>query len=269
MSRRAQSEKYSHLAEEFERLEFLPGAKVIELDAAILRDWEPKKVTIVIPARDEGPTITAIVRGALRIGEQVIVVDGHSRDETANLAREAGAQVILDNRKGKGDAIRCAIPHVRNEVTVFIDADGSHELRDIPRLVRPILDGRFDHVHGSRMLGGSSELHGGFDEFLRLIGSSIITLLINKKYGTKLSDSQNGFRAVRTEVLRSLDLHEDITTIEQEMVFETLRNGYRLGEVPTHEYSRHAGESKISLKKVWFQYGWCLLKGLLRPKKPI
>ncbi|HJS73231.1 MAG TPA: glycosyltransferase family 2 protein, partial [Vicinamibacteria bacterium] len=103
------------------------------------------------------------------------------------------------------------------------------------------------HVSGSRLLGGSSELHGGFDEWARLAGSSFITACINKRYRVRLSDSQNGFRAIKTDVLRRLPLRSRHTTIEQEMIVKTLRLGLRVAEVPTHEYPRQSGKSHISV----------------------
>jgi dolichol-phosphate mannosyltransferase len=128
-----------------------------------------------------------------------------------------------------------------------MDADCSHDPDDIPRLVAPIFEGRADHVSGSRLLGGSSELHGGFDEWARLAGSSFITACINKRYGVRLSDSQNGFRAIKTDVLRRLPLRSRHTTIEQEMIVKTLRLGFSVAEVPTHEYPRRSGKSHISV----------------------
>ena len=126
----------------------------------------------------------------------------------------------------------------------------------------PILDGEADHVSGSRLIGGSSELHGGFDECFRLMGSSLITALINQRFRVLLSESQNGFRAIRTEVLRELGLRENITTIEQEMIIKTLRKGYRMGEVPTHEHKRKAGYSKIRVSRVAFRYVYSMIKYL-------
>ena len=220
------------------------------------------RTTVVIPAMDEEPTVGKVVEQARRYAYQVIVVDGWSRDATFDRAQQAGAMVIRDRRRGKGDAIRCAIGHITGTFTVFMDADGSHDAADIPRLVEPIASGESDHVTGSRLLGGSSELHGGFDEFFRLTGSSLITACINWRFKVRISDSQNGFRALRTDVLRLLDLREDITTIEQEMIIETLRRGYRLSEIPAHETKRIAGESKLLLSRVWFQYGWSLAKNM-------
>lgn len=130
---------------------------------------------------------------------------------------------------------------------MLMDADCSHDPADIPKLAAPILEGRADHVSGSRLLGGSSELHGGFDEWARLAGSSFITACINWRYRVRLSDSQNGFRAIRTELLRSLPLHARHTTIEQEMIVATLKAEGVLAEVPTHEHARKAGSSHISV----------------------
>jgi hypothetical protein len=147
-------------------------------------------------------------------------------------------------------------------VTVLLDADGSHDPEDIPLLVEPILAGEADHVAASRLRGGSSELHGGFDEFLRLAGSSFITACINRRFGCQLSDSQNGFRAVRTSVLRQLNLRENTTTIEQEMTIKTLRGGWRIAEVPSHEHRRAHGTSHIRVLRDAPRYGYSLVKYL-------
>lgn len=226
------------------------------------KDYDKNSITIVIPALNEAPTISEIITNCRRHSDDIVVVDGHSSDDTVGLARAQGARVVFDNRKGKGDAIRTVIAHLQRDITVFIDADGSHSPDDIPALVAPIARGEADHVSGSRMTGGSSELHGGFDECFRLIGSAIITTLINYRFRVRLSESQNGFRAIRTDVLRNLNLRENITTIEQEMIIKTLKKGYRMGEVPTHEHRRKAGASRISLRKVAFRYVYSMIKYL-------
>jgi glycosyltransferase involved in cell wall biosynthesis len=222
----------------------------------------PSKLTVVIPTLNEEMTIARIIEGCKPYVDEILVVDGHSRDRTREIAESLGVKVILDNKKGKGEALRCSIKHVTGDIIVFIDADGSHNPDDIPKLVQPILDNGADHVTGSRLIGGSSELHGGFDECFRLMGSSFITACINWKFKVRLSDSQNGFRAIRTDVIRQLDLRENITTIEQEMIIKTLKKGFRLTEIPTHEQKRVAGYSKISLKKVWFRYVYSFIKYL-------
>ncbi len=226
-------------------------------------DIAKSKVSVVIPTLNEEGMIAEIIEGCKPYADEIIVVDGHSKDKTREIAEGVGVKVILDNKKGKGAALRHVVNFVNGDIIVFIDADGSHDARDIPKLVEPILKDEADHVSASRLIGGSSELHGGFDECFRLMGSSFITACINWKFKVKLSESQNGFRAIKTEVMKQLGLEENITTIEQEMIMKTLKKGFRMAEVPSHEYERKKGYSKISLKKVWFRYVYTLVKYLL------
>jgi glycosyltransferase involved in cell wall biosynthesis len=229
----------------------------------------PDDVTVIIAAKDEEATIAGVVRGCRRYAHTVLViVDRRTTDETAMRAGEAGARVFLDEGLGKGHAMRLGAAQVGTAIIVFIDADGSHDHRDIPSLLEPIVNGSADHVSGSRLRGGSSELHGGFDEFFRLAGSSLITACINHRFGVRLSDSQNGFRAIRTDVLRALELRSNSTTIEQEMIVRSLGMGYRVAEVPSHEYQRVAGTSHISLRRVAVRYVLNLVRCLYLTRYP-
>ena len=219
-------------------------------------------VWAVIPAKQEAPSLPDVIERTRRYAGEVIVVVGRSTDGTLELAAQSGASVLTDGGRGKGEAIRRAIPHIRTPITVLLDADGSHDPEDIPLLVEPILAGQADHVSASRLRGGSSELHGGFDEFFRLTGSSLITACINRRFGCRLSESQNGFRAILTSVLRQLDLRENTTTIEQEMIIKTLRRGFRMAEVPSHEHPRTHGASHIRVWRSAPRYGFSLVKYL-------
>lgn len=220
-------------------------------------------LSIIIPTLNEEATLEEVLRRCKPFADDILVIDGHSQDHTADIARRCGVRLELDRRRGKGSALRQAAELARGDILVFIDADGSHVPEDIPSLVRPILEGRADHVTASRLIGGSSELHGGFDEFLRFTGSSFITACINWRYKVRLSDSQNGFRAIRKEVFGALGLTSDSTTIEQEMIMKTLAKGYRMAEVPSHEYSRQGGISKVRIARLWPAYFFSLLRGML------
>jgi len=224
-------------------------------------DAKPR-ISVVIAAKNEGPNIGDVIRGCQRHVDEVIVVDGHSTDDTRAVAESLGCRVLSDHDRGKGDAIRTGIQAVTGDIVVFVDADGSHDPDDIPRMIEPIVKGEADHVSGSRLLGGSSEMHGSFDECFRLMGSSFITACINWRFGVRLSESQNGFRAIRTDVARSLGLRENIASIEQEMVIKTVRQGYRMAEIPAHEYRRKHGESHIRLTRVSFRFVYTLVKYL-------
>jgi dolichol-phosphate mannosyltransferase len=219
-------------------------------------------ISVVIPARNEAQSIGDVIEKTLPHCDEVVVVDGHSTDRTAQIAKSYGVLVVKDNKKGKGDAIRVGTASARYPIIVFMDADGSHDPADIPRLVEPIEQGKADLVIGSRGKGGSDELHGDIDKLARLVGADIILIGINLRWNQDLTDSQNGFRAIRADVIRSLDLREDITTIEQEMTMKSLKKGFIVTEVPTHEYARKYGESVIKLRKVWFRYIYTFVKFL-------
>ena len=221
------------------------------------------RVTVVIPTKDEEGLVGDIVDAVAPYADEVLVVDGHSRDRTRDIAGEHGARVILDRGKGKGDALRLALDEATGDIVVFIDADGSHEPKDIPAMVAPILAGESDLVVGSRGKGGSDELHGTLEQLIRYIGSQLIMLGINYRWNVRLTDSQNGFRAIRRDVGRRLGLTSNLTTIEQEMMMKALKKGYRVSEIPSHEYERKWGTSKVVVWKLWFAYVWSFLRNLI------
>ena len=223
--------------------------------------------SIVVPALNEEETIGDVLCELRDITDDLIVVDGHSSDKTEEIAHKYGAKVVKDNGLGKGDAVRVGLAKAQHPITVFIDADGSHDPKDIPKLVAPILADEAELVIGSRMLGGSEELFGSISEIIRLLGSLVITLSINYRYGLRLTDYQNGFRAILTEVGRSIGLTSNITTIEQEMVIKCLWYRYRVTERPTHEYHRKGGVSKINVMRVAPIYLLNLICGLIGPRK--
>lgn len=219
-------------------------------------------ISVIVLAKNEEKAIGKVILGARSYADELLVIDGHSKDKTRQIAQKLGAKVIMDHGKGKGEAVRLGIKKANGEILVFIDADGSHDPKDIPKLVKPIIEGKADHVTGSRMLGGSDELHGTWNKFLRETGSHIIILGINWRFGTQLTDGQNGFRAIKKKVAQKIDLRENMTTIEQEMIIKTLKKGYRMAEVPSHEYRRKDGSSSIVLRKVWWRYVYSWLKYL-------
>ena len=211
-------------------------------------------ITVIVPTRNEADNLLPVLARAHAHADELLVIDGHSTDGTRDIAAACGARVIIDDARGKGAAIRRGIAEAKGDILVFLDADGSHDPADIPALVAPILAGEADHISGSRMLGGSDELHATLNQFVRLFGSQDITLSINYTLGVRLTDCQNGLRAIRRDVAQQLGLQENITTIEQEMIIKTVRRGYRLGEVATHEYARANGQSNFQVKDVWHKY---------------
>jgi len=221
-----------------------------------------KTLTIVIPAKKEYENLVIHLKEIIPYGDQVIIMDATDDEQTKKLAKDNNIDFQVQNEKGKGSAIREVRQYITSDITIFIDADGSHDPREIPDIITPIILDEADHVTPSRMKGGSDELFGNLGEFIRLMGQSIITLGINYYFKKELTDSQNGFRGLKTELLKSLELKEKITTIEQEMVIKTLKMEKRLIEVQSHEYRRSSGDSHIDVRKVSFRYVYSWLKYL-------
>lgn len=221
------------------------------------------KVTVVIPAFNEEKTIAGIISRARPFCDDILLVSAkRSTDNTRNIAKSLRVKVVIDNGNGKGDGMRTAIGMIKDGILVFIDADGSHIPKDIPKLVRPIKEGKADMVIGSRLLGGSMELHGTFNKFLRMFFSMCINQIINWRFNVSVSDSQNGFRAIKANVARKLGLISNKFDIETEMCMKCYKKGYLVLEVPSMELKRRYGKSGISLLKLGWIYAWRVLTNL-------
>lgn len=220
-------------------------------------------ISVIVPVRDEADNLAEFLPLVRPFADELIVVDGHSADGSAEIARSLADELVFDNGRGKGDGLRCGVAAASHDIVVFIDADFSHDPGDIPKIVEPIRNGLATHVHGSRMLGGSDELFHDIPNYVRLFGSVTITLGINLRFGTRITDSQNGFRALRKSLFEELETRELGTTIEQELVIKSLAAGHAIVEVPTHEFSRRGGRSKISVRRDWPRYVYSWLRYLL------
>lgn len=204
---------------------------------------------VIIPTKNEEHTIGGILDEIKIYTKNILVVDGHSTDKTVSVVEKKNVKYVLDNQKGKGDALRVGVAHTTGDIIVFVDGDGSHDISDIPHLIKPIAEGKADLVVGSRILGGSDELHGTFNKFIRNTGTNFLAVLVNKKWKTELSDIENGFRAIKRKTFNQIDLTSRGFTVEQEMVIKCLKNGFMVFEIASHEYARKTGQSKLKTRQ--------------------
>ena len=222
------------------------------------------RVTAVIPTLNEVRTVGEVVHGCCPYVDKVLVADGGSIDGTCEVAAASGAEVIRLGHRGRGLAIRYVIATDSADILVFIDADGSHIPADIPLVLRPILRDEADLVIACRLTGGSDELDHDFTHVPRAIGSMVLQALVNRCCRVRLTDIQNGFRAIRTAVARDLDLRQCGFCIDQEMAIKCLRLGYRVSNVPSHEFRRCYGRSRLRLWALWPQFVWNVAVSLVK-----
>jgi glycosyltransferase involved in cell wall biosynthesis len=174
-----------------------------------------------------------------------VIVDDGSTDGTAAVAERFaegrdGVVLLRQANRGKGAAIRAAIPHLDGDVAVIQDADLEYDATDVPQLIEPIARGVADGVFGSRLSGGRPQQAY---LFWHLVGNRFLSLLTNLLFNTTLSDVETGYKALRTDVLRSLDLRQDDFGIEPEITANVCKRKLRVYELPI-AYGRTYVEGK-------------------------
>ena len=203
------------------------------------------RVSVVIPALNEEATIADVVRAVPRqIASDVIVVDNGSDDRTVERAREAGARVVRESRRGYGSACSAGVRALAAdcEIVVFIDGDGSEYPELMGKLVEPILKGTHDFVLGSRLRGRREP---GSMSFPQVFAGRMIGLMLRALYGIHYTD-MGPFRAIRRDALLGLGLRELTYGWPLEMQMRAARARLRILEVPVDYRRRTGGKSKIS-----------------------
>jgi glycosyltransferase involved in cell wall biosynthesis len=201
------------------------------------------RVSFLVPVFNEQATIGDVLDriAALGLDAQIIVVDDGSTDRSAELAQRDGVTVIRQGHRGKGAAIRAAIPLIDGDIAVIQDADMEYDPAEVPGLIEPIQRGVADVVYGSRLVGGRPQRAY---LFWHKVGNTFLSLVTGVLYNTTLSDMETGYKAFRADVLRSLDLREDGFGIEPEITGEVCRRHLRVYELPISYFGRTAAEGK-------------------------
>jgi glycosyltransferase involved in cell wall biosynthesis len=222
------------------------------------------RVSFLIPAYNEAANIAEVLErvDALPFDKQVIVVDDGSTDGTAEIAeRHNGVMLLRQPNRGKGAAIRHAIEHIDGDIAVIQDADMEYDPAEVPALIEPIEQGHADVVYGSRLTGGRPQRAY---MFWHLVGNKFLSLLTGVLYNTTLSDMETGYKAFRSEVLRSLDLRQSDFSIEPEITAKVCLRNLRVYELPISYYGRTYAEGK---KITWvdgFRAVWVLVATRVR-----
>lgn len=202
------------------------------------------KVTLQIPAMNEAKSLPKVLNKIPRgVVDEVLVIDGHSTDDTRKVAEAMGCRVLTQPGKGYGDAMRFGFKSALGDVIVSMDADGSPNPEEIPRLVNKLRDGNYDLVLGSRYIEGAGSED---DTIIRRVGNKIFTLLTNAIHGTNLTDSLYLFCAMKKEMLLNLDLKSNDFSLCLEIPVKAFKAGYSIAEIPSFERKRFADVSRVN-----------------------
>jgi len=206
-----------------------------------------QRVTFIVPVHNEERTIGQVLDlvSGLELDKQVIVVDDGSTDGTSSVLsaweRNNEVTVLSQPNRGKGAAIRAAIPYVEGDIVVIQDADMEYDPADVPLLVDPIMRGVADVVFGSRLTGGRPQRA---HMFWHKVGNQFLSLLTSILFNTTLSDMETGYKAMRADILRSLDLRQSDFSIEPEITGKVCKQKLRIYEIPISYYGRTYDEGK-------------------------
>lgn len=216
-------------------------------------------VSVVIPTLNEQGNIGAVIREVKKVlssyAYEIIVVDSHSKDRTARIAKELGARVI-EAGPGKGAALKKGLMAAKGSILISMDADLSHTPIELKLLIAGIETG-YDICMGSRFITGGGSLD--MPPF-RLLGNKIFISLVNLIFHTNYTDLCYGYRSFRRSVLSKLNLREKGFGIEAEISIDAKKKHLKVLEVPSMEKKRERGEGKLRS----FSDGFVILETIIR-----
>jgi peptidoglycan/xylan/chitin deacetylase (PgdA/CDA1 family) len=248
------------LVQESQPAPYLSEPSRSQVMTSIQLDDRTPRVSLIIPTRNEAQNLHHVLSSIPSIVNEVILVDGHSADNTIAVAQQLlpSIRVIRQQRKGKGDALRIGFAASTGDIIVMIDADGSTDPNEIPRFVQALLDGS-DFAKGSRFMQGA-----GSDDItlLRGLGNSGLNWLVNILFGTRYSDLCYGYNAFWRSCLNHVRIDCDGFEVETLMNIRAHKAGLKIVEVPSTERPRVFGGSNLNAMRD----GWRVLKTIVKER---
>jgi glycosyltransferase involved in cell wall biosynthesis len=201
------------------------------------------KISVVIPTLNEAENLPHVLPFIPLWVDEILIVDGHSTDKTVEVARELrhDVQIVMQQGRGKGNALRAGFAAATGDIIVMLDADGSTDPREIPAYVGTLIAGA-DYVKGSRFLqgGGTSDM-----ELYRKFGNWSFVMAVRVLFGGQYTDLCYGYNAFWKRVLPQLNLDADGFEIETLMNLRALSARLKIAEVASFEAERVFGESHL------------------------
>ena len=203
-------------------------------------------IRVIIPAFNEENSIARVIQDLPEVVTEVVVVNNNSTDQTAQVAKKAGATVLTETRMGYGYACLKGLKYIQEQsktpdIIVFIDGDYSDYPQELPKIVAPIIEGDVDFVVGARV---KSLREKGSMTPQQVFGNRLATFLMRMMFGAKFTDL-GPFRAIRYDKLLQLNMEDKTYGWTVEMQLKALKQKVAYVEVPVR-YKKRIGVSKVS-----------------------
>lgn len=204
------------------------------------------KLSVIIPVYNEVETIEEVIRQvrAVDLPMEIVIADDCSTDGSLPILRSMTDITLIESatNRGKGMAIRSALSRVTGDIVVIQDADMEYDPQDFPKLIQPIVDDKSDIVYGTRFVPNKPQM-----KLANYLGNKLFAFMATVLYKTKVTDEATCYKAFKTEVLNSINLHCERFEFCPEVTARLLKRGYRYAEVPISYTPRtHAQGKKIT-----------------------
>ena len=220
------------------------------------------KVSIVLLTFDEIQGVKAIVPEISRkYADEIICIDGGSKDGTVEWLKSKQIPVYIQKIPGRAEAFRVGLDKAKGETIIYFSPDGNEDPKDIPKIIAKMEKGNYDLVIASRFLAQSKSDDA---TVIRRFGNRFFTMLVNLFWSAGVTDSINGFRAVKKKCLKDMGIDAKRFEVEIEMTIRAAKKGYKIGEIPTHEKSRIGGQAKLRTFKDGSIYAKTILRELFK-----
>ena len=225
------------------------------------------KVTIIIPCYNESDFVEKIldkINSQTNISKEIIVINDGSNEKTTNILNECLSKnkinILLnhDYNKGKGEALKTGLSKATGEIVIFQDSDLEYDPEDYNKLIDPIISDKADIVYGSRFLG--NEKGQRILYYWHRVGNFLLTTLTNILTNINFTDMETGYKAFKTEIIKSINLKENSFGIEPEITIKLALKNYRFYEVGISYNGRTYEEGKKIKLKDFFIAIYCLIK---------
>ncbi len=247
-------------------MEKLHDYTTVEMAERVVRSMQPApRVSVIVPARNEAQNLQYVLPQLPELVDEVVLVDGHSTDDTIEVAKKLlpSVKIVHQTSKGKGGALREGIAACTGDIIVLMDADGSTHPEEIPLFVDALLQGH-DFAKGSRFMkdGGSHDI-----TVLRRIGNYALCQLVNVLFWTRFSDLCYGYNAFWKHCLETVEIDCDGFEVETLINLRMHKAKFKIAEIPSFEYPRRHGESNLNSVRDGLRILNTIIKELGKPSR--